>query len=78
VTRTELLGRLLADGIATRRGVTAIHEEAAYAGEPVADLSHTEEAARDTLMLPLFPDLTDAQQDYVIDRVISHALALAA
>jgi hypothetical protein len=29
-------------------------------------------------MLPLFPDLTDAQQDYVIDRVISHAIALAA
>ena len=34
VGRTELMRRLLRDGIATRRGVMAIHEEAAYAGRP--------------------------------------------
>ena len=33
IGRTELMRRLLADGIPTRRGVMAIHEEAAYAGE---------------------------------------------
>ena len=29
-------------------------------------------------MLPLFPDLTETEQDYVIDRLAAHALALAA
>lgn len=76
--RTELMRRLLADGIATRRGVMAIHEETAYGDEPARVLPHTEAAARDTLMLPLFPDLSDLQQDYVIDRVLTHSIALAA
>ncbi len=31
-----------------------------------------------SLMLPLFPGLTDEQQDYVIDRVLAHTTALAA
>ncbi len=35
-------------------------------------------ATRDALMLPLFPGLTDEQQDYVIDRLASHVTALAA
>jgi dTDP-4-amino-4,6-dideoxygalactose transaminase len=29
-------------------------------------------------MLPLFPGLTDEQQDYVIERLAAHAVALAA
>jgi dTDP-4-amino-4,6-dideoxygalactose transaminase len=29
-------------------------------------------------MLPLFPGLTDAEQDYVIERVAAHTVALAA
>jgi perosamine synthetase len=79
VGRTELMRRLLADGIATRRGVMAIHEEAAYAEVGArARLGHTEAASRETLMLPLFPALTEEQQDYVIDRLAAHALALAA
>jgi perosamine synthetase len=68
---------LLRDGIATRRGVMAIHEEGAYAGLDV-DLPHTEAAARDVLMLPLFCGLTTEQQDHVIDRLAAHATALAA
>ena len=59
IGRTELMRRLLADGIATRRGVMAIHEERAYAGTATQPLSHTEAAAADTLMLPLFPGLTE-------------------
>ena len=77
VGRTELMRRLMADGIATRRGVMAIHEEQAYA-DTVADLPHTEAATRESLMLPLFPGLSDEQQDYVIDRLATHATALAA
>jgi dTDP-4-amino-4,6-dideoxygalactose transaminase len=78
VGRTELMRRLLADGIATRRGVMAIHEEEAYAEGPIGHLMHTEAAASETLMLPLFPDLAYAQQDYVIDRLASHVVSQAA
>ena len=29
-------------------------------------------------MLPLFPDLSEEQQDYVLERLAAHALSLAA
>jgi perosamine synthetase len=77
VSRTELMRRLLHDGIPTRRGVMAIHEEASYQG-PHANLEHTEAAAREVLMLPLFPDLTDEQQDHVIECLAAHAVRQAA
>lgn len=77
IGRTELMQRLLADGISTRRGVMAIHEEKAYAGA-YSRLVHTEAAARDVIMLPLFADLTYEQQDYVLDRVAKHVEARAA
>jgi perosamine synthetase len=75
--RTELMRRLHHDGVATRRGVMAIHQERAYA-DPDAWLPHTERAALDTLLLPLFPGLGDEAQDHVIERVAAHTLALAA
>jgi perosamine synthetase len=80
--RTELMRSLLHDGIATRRGVMAIHEEASYSGLPAdgpeLDLPHTEAATRETLMLPLFPDLSEDQQDYILERLEACMLALAA
>lgn len=72
VQRTELMRALLRDGVPTRRGVMAIHEEASYAGEPVR-LPHTEAAAREVLMLPLFAELSDDEQNYVIERLAKHA-----
>ncbi len=87
VERTELMRSLLHDGIATRRGVMAIHLESAYAEQagpdialqrPVPGLEHTEAAASETLMLPLYPDLSDEQQDYVIERLLTTVLARAA
>jgi dTDP-4-amino-4,6-dideoxygalactose transaminase len=77
VGRTELMRRLLADGIPTRRGVMAIHHERCYAGH-AGQLPHTDAAARDVLMLPLFPEMSAQQQDYVLDRLAAHAVALAA
>ena len=73
----ELMRRLLQDGVATRRGIMAIHLEGAYA-ESGADLPHTEAAARDVVLLPLFPGLSDEAQDYVVDRLAQHAVAQAA
>ncbi|HEV3093147.1 MAG TPA: DegT/DnrJ/EryC1/StrS family aminotransferase [Solirubrobacteraceae bacterium] len=93
IERTELMRRLLADGIATRRGVMAIHLEAAYAqsrhvselgtpgigqGHAHPLLPHTEAASSETLMLPLFPDLSERDQDYVIERLAAHTMAKAA
>jgi len=77
VGRTELMRRLLRDGVPTRRGVMAIHEETAYAGAS-AGLPHSEAAAREVIMLPLFPDMTDQQQDYVLERLAVHSPATAA
>ena len=47
--------RMLADGIATRRGVMAIHQEDSYAADGPYSLPHTDAAAADVLMLPLYP-----------------------
>jgi perosamine synthetase len=77
IGRTELMRRLLHDGIATRRGVMAIHQESAYAGSGAA-LPNTDRVTSDTLMLPIFPGLTEEQQDYIIERVCSQVMALAA
>lgn len=77
IGRTELMRMLLRDGIATRRGVMAIHEEPAYPG-PHSALPHTETAARETLMLPIFPGLSEEQQDYVLGRLAAHVIARAA
>lgn len=65
--REEIMQRMLALGIATRRGVMAIHEEPYYAGHygQVA-LPVTEAATRHTLLLPLFATMTEPEQDRVI------------
>ena len=63
---------LLADGIATRRGVMAIHQEDAYASATPFDLPHSDAAAADVLMLPIYPGLSDREQDFVIGRLAAH------
>ncbi len=78
VGRAEIMRGLLHDGIASRRGVMAIHLEASYAGSSSAPLPNTETASNDSLMLPLFPGLSDEQQDHVIDRLATHVGALVA
>ncbi len=74
VSAEELMRLLLSDGIATRRGVMAIHLEESYSGSGT-ELPHTEAAVRDVVLLPLFPGLSDEDQDYVVERLAEHALA---
>lgn len=71
VTRDELMRLLQEDGVPTRRGIMAIHREPAYAGSG-ARLPHTEAAAADGLLLPLFAGLHDEEQDYVLARLAEH------
>jgi dTDP-4-amino-4,6-dideoxygalactose transaminase len=77
VDRTELMRRLHRDGVATRRGIMAIHHEASYAGLDLL-LPHTDAAARDVMLLPLFPGLGDDLQDYVVERLCAHLVAAQA
>jgi dTDP-4-amino-4,6-dideoxygalactose transaminase len=75
VTRNELL-RLLADaGISARRGIMAAHMEPAYASlAGDAKLPVTERMSAASLILPLFHELTEAEQNRVI-AVIATASA---
>jgi perosamine synthetase len=76
IDRTELMRSLLADGVSSRRGPTAIHLQRAYAGTQVT-LPVTEAADRRVLLLPIFPALTEAQQERV-GASLARALGVAA
>jgi dTDP-4-amino-4,6-dideoxygalactose transaminase len=43
----------------------------AYLGHQKGDLPLTESAAAETVALPLYPELTEAQQDYVVSKIAS-------
>jgi dTDP-4-amino-4,6-dideoxygalactose transaminase len=65
---------LLDEGISTRRGVMNAHREAAYPPgtwrvAPSHHLDRSEEAQDTAIMLPLFHDLHETDQDRVIDAV---------
>ncbi|MFI8535782.1 DegT/DnrJ/EryC1/StrS family aminotransferase [Streptomyces aquilus] len=66
VGRDELLGALADAGVSARRGIMAAHLEPAYADHPRAPLPVTERITRDSLILPLFHTMTEAQQDRVV------------
>jgi perosamine synthetase len=66
VSRGELL-RLLADaGVSARRGIMASHLEPAYAGHQTRPLPVTERLTADSLILPLFHQMTEDEQDQVV------------
>jgi dTDP-4-amino-4,6-dideoxygalactose transaminase len=76
VGREALMQHLLAAGIATRRGVMAIHLEPYYRQRvPGVRLPVTEAASRETVLLPIYGTMTTAEQDYVIEHLLD---ALAA
>src|SRR3989344_1785841 len=63
----ELMQKLLDRGIVTRRGVMACHLEPYYKNSiRNCSLPITEMLTKNTVTLPLFPELTVKQQDYVI------------
>ncbi len=81
--QVEVMQRMLDAGIATRRGIMCTHREGAYqieawscGVEPKAcecevgrcdRLSESEQAQDRTVLLPLFHDMTQQQQDYVVE-----------
>ena len=71
ITRDQLMQELLDRGVSSRRGIMAIHRELPYRGEtwdvrlPVTNL------VTDTaIVLPLFTEMTEEEQDYVIECIM--------
>jgi len=77
VSRNELMARMRSAGISTRRGIMASHLEPAYAGHPHAALPVTERLSRQSLLLPLFHEMTEPDQDRVV-AVLCEAAGVAA
>ena len=65
-SRSRIMDEMAAKGIATRRGVMAIHMEPAYRTQEHRTLPETERATTDTLLLPLFAGMTTDEQDTVV------------
>lgn len=76
LTREELLARLAEAGVSARRGIMAAHRQPAYAGLAHGPLPITERLTDTTLILPLFHQMTEAQQERVIEAVASVAAAV--
>ncbi len=72
--REELLEQLAWDGISARRGIMAAHRQPAYAGLDTgsADLSVTERLTDNTVILPVYHQLTPDDQ-YRVTRSILRA-----
>lgn len=67
-TQEEVMQMLLERGIATRRGIMCAHRESAYpvqSWRSSGSLSHSEEAQSRGLLLPLFPQLEEKEQEYI-------------
>lgn len=70
VGRDDLMRRLADAGVSVRRGIMAAHLEPAYAGTNTT-LPVTERLTQNSLILPLFHQLTEADQDHVLSAVKS-------
>ena len=61
--------RLLDKGIATRRGIMCAHREPPYASKSHQPLSQSEAAQDHCILIPLYAQMTDAEQDHVVAAV---------
>jgi dTDP-4-amino-4,6-dideoxygalactose transaminase len=71
LTREQLIEHLAADEISARRGIMASHRQKAYQGRDTgtADLSVTELLTDNTLILPVFHQMTASEIDQVVDSI---------
>lgn len=68
--QVAVMQALLDEGVSTRRAIMCSHREAAYADLPLPHSLVESERAQDTgMILPLYPQMTDAEQDQVIDAL---------
>jgi perosamine synthetase len=70
--RDSIMQRLLEQNISTRRSIMAIHREAPYRSSRwEASLPLTNRVTETGFILPLFHDMTDEDQDRVVDALLS-------
>jgi dTDP-4-amino-4,6-dideoxygalactose transaminase len=69
VSRDELLQQLAEAGVSARRGIMAAHLELAYEDCAHRPLPITERLTARTLILPLFHELAEAEQDSIVSVV---------
>jgi perosamine synthetase len=68
VTRDELMQKLLDQGVSSRRGIMAIHRQEPYRDDHwERNLPVTNLITDTSLVLPLFHEMTDEEQGYVMD-----------
>lgn len=69
-TRNGLMKYLLGKGISTRRGIMSIHREKPYIeiGKKF-NLLNSEYANDNTIIFPLYPQMTEEEQSFVIDNI---------
>ena len=69
-TRDQLMQELLDQGVATRRGIMAIHRECSYRDAKWdGRLPETDLVADTAIILPLFYEMREEEQDYVINSL---------
>lgn len=70
VSRDELMQRLLDRGISTRRGIMATHREPPYRDQRWdRTLPQTAATSESCIILPLFHEMTDLEQEFVISSI---------
>jgi perosamine synthetase len=70
ISRDELMQALLDRGISSRRGIMAIHRETPYKDGSWDDrLPVSNRVTDSTLVLPLFHEMTEEEQDYIIESI---------
>lgn len=68
--RTDIMSDLLDMGVAVRRGIPSIHRLSFYRKQVgTTKLPNSEYASDAALMIPLYPLMTDEEQDFVIDSI---------
>jgi perosamine synthetase len=76
VAQRPVMQAMLDAGVATRRGVTCAHLEPACASIPRRHpLTVSEQAQAECLLLPLFPQMTDQEQEHVV-HALGDAIAV--
>jgi len=72
VDQRTVMQSMLDAGIAARRGIMCAHREACYAAAPLHEpLPHSEAAQDHCIILPLYPQMTEDEQDTVINELRS-------
>jgi dTDP-4-amino-4,6-dideoxygalactose transaminase len=73
ISRNELMSELAAAGVSARRGVMAAHREPAYAADNSLALPVTDRMTDRSLILPLYHQMTQSEQDTVLSALESAA-----